>query len=152
MLLHQNTIAYGQILFTGLGPGVTCVVGHTVKPSDYLELLIDHSTRGHLAIVAYHLGRYSEAKELCLKSLEYYEQLGPKGYLGTLKYRLALIETALRDYDSASAHVQEAIAWFDRLEMKPDYAEAEKLLNQLNDRKLSGINYFRPVILALQQF
>ena len=90
-------------------------------------------TWGHLASIAYQLGRYAEAKDLCLKSLEYYEELGTKGYLATLKYRLALIENALGEYASALLHVQEAVDWFDRLGMKPDHAEAIKLLNQLEE-------------------
>jgi tetratricopeptide (TPR) repeat protein len=92
-------------------------------------------TWGHLAIVAYHLGRYAEAKELCLKSLEYYEELGTKGYLATLKYRLALAENALGEHASALKHVRESIEWLDRLGMKPDYIEAIKLLNQLEEKK-----------------
>lgn len=92
-------------------------------------------TWGHLASIAYQLERYAEAKELCLKSLEYYEELGTKGYLATLKYRLALIENALGEYTSALLHVQEAVDWFDRLGMKPDYDEAIKLLNHLESKK-----------------
>jgi tetratricopeptide (TPR) repeat protein len=92
-------------------------------------------TWGHLASIAYQLGRYAEAKDLCLKSLEYYEELGTKGYLATLKYRLALIESALGEYGSAIVHVQEAVDWFDRLGMKPDHVEAIKLLNQLESIK-----------------
>jgi len=88
-------------------------------------------TWGHLAIIAYHLGRYSEAKELCLKSLEYYEELGTKGYLATLKHRLALIENALGEHDLALLHIREAVDWYDRLGMKPDFAEAIILLKQL---------------------
>lgn len=92
-------------------------------------------TWGHLASIAYQLGRFTEAKELCLKSLEYYENLGTKGYLATLKYRLALIENALGEYDSALTHVKESVDWYDRLGMKPDYAEAIKLLEELGSRK-----------------
>ncbi len=92
-------------------------------------------TWGHLASIAYQLERYAEAKDLCLKSLEYYEELGTKGYLATLKYRLALIEHALGEDASALLHVQEAVDWFDRLGMKPDHAEAIKLLNQLESNK-----------------
>jgi len=89
------------------------------------------STWGHLAIIAYHLGRPREAKELCLKSLEFFENLGTKGYLATLKYRLALAEEALGEHEAAREHAREAIDWFDRLGMKPDYAEAKVLLDRL---------------------
>ncbi len=90
---------------------------------------------GHLAIIAYHLNRYQEAKDYCLRSLEFFEKLGTKGYLATLKYRLALIENALGEYESALLHGREAVDWFDRLGMKPDYVEAIKLLKQLESRK-----------------
>lgn len=89
------------------------------------------STWGHLAIVAYHLGRPQQAKELCLKSLEFFETYGTKGYLATLKYRLALAEEALGQHKVALEHVREAVDWFDRLGMKPDYAEAKTLLERL---------------------
>ena len=89
------------------------------------------STWGHLAIVAYHLGRPQEAKELCLKSLEFFEELGTKGYMATLKYRLALAEEALREYDDALKHAAEAVDWFERLGMLPDYKEAIVLLERL---------------------
>jgi tetratricopeptide (TPR) repeat protein len=74
------------------------------KVRDYFEGRVEEtprdeplarSTWGHLAIVAYHLGRPEQAKELCLRSLKYFEVRGTKGYLATLKYRLALAEEAL---------------------------------------------------------
>ena len=89
------------------------------------------STWGHLAIVAYHLGRPQEAKELSLKSLEFFEARGTKGYLATLKYRLSLAEEALGEYEAALKHAREAVDWFDRLGMKPDYVEARTLLERL---------------------
>lgn len=89
------------------------------------------STWGHLAIVAYHLGRPQEAKDLCLKSLEFFEQYGTKGYMATLKYRLALAEEALGEVEAARRHAKEALDWFERLGMKPDYAEALKLFERL---------------------
>ena len=92
------------------------------------------STWGHLAIVAYHLGRPQEAKELCLRSLEFFEVYGTKGYLATLKYRLALAEDALGEHEAALEHAREAVDWFDRLGMKPDYDEAITLLQRLQGR------------------
>lgn len=86
---------------------------------------------GHLAIVELHLGNPEKAKELCLRSLEFFEQHGTRGYLGVLKYRLALAEEALGEFDAAKVHVEEALDWFDRLGMKPDYAEALPLLERL---------------------
>ena len=91
------------------------------------------STWGHLAIVAYHLGRPQEAKELCLRSLEFFEVYGTKGYLATLKYRLALAEEALGEHEAALEHAREAIDWFDRLGMRPDHAEAQILLQRLQE-------------------
>jgi tetratricopeptide (TPR) repeat protein len=89
------------------------------------------STWGHMAIIAYHLGRPQEAKDLCLKSLEFFEHYGTKGYMATLKYRLALAEEALGEDDAARRHAKEALEWFERLGMKPDYAEALKLFERL---------------------
>jgi tetratricopeptide (TPR) repeat protein len=86
---------------------------------------------GQLALVAYHLGRPKEARDLCLKSLEFFETHGAKGYVATLKHRLALAEHALGEHEAALEHIREAMDWFDRLGMKPDYKEAEKLLRQL---------------------
>jgi tetratricopeptide (TPR) repeat protein len=96
--------------------------------------MLARSMWGHLAIVAYHLGRPQEAKELCLKSLEYFETHGTKAYLGTLKYRLALAEDALGEREAAVDCLSEAIDWFDRLGMKPDYDEAITLLQRLQGR------------------
>jgi tetratricopeptide (TPR) repeat protein len=93
--------------------------------------MLARSTWGHLAIIAYHLGHPQEAKDLCLKSLEFFEKYGTKSYLPTLKYRLALAEEALGEYKAALAHAQEAVDWFDRLGMKPDYQEAMALLERL---------------------
>lgn len=86
---------------------------------------------GHLAIAEYHLGHPEKAKDLCLRSLEFFEKYGTRGYLGVLKYRLALAEEALGEFDSAQIHIKEALDWFDRLGMKPDYAEALPLLERL---------------------
>lgn len=105
------------------------------------------STWGHLEIIAYHLGRPLEAKELCLRSLDFFEERGTKGYLATLKYRLALAEEALGEFQNALAHAVEAVDWFDRLGMKPDYIEARKLLDRIQteirdspDKRISGTN------------
>lgn len=94
------------------------------------------STWGHLAIIAYHLGRPQEAKDLCLKSLDFFEQHGTKGYMATLKYRLALAEEALGEVDAAQRHAKEALDWFERLGMKPDYAEALLLWRRLQSKPL----------------
>lgn len=97
-------------------------------------------TWGQLAIVAYHLGNYKEAKELCLKSIEFFEPFGTKGYLATLKYRLALAEEALGEIESAQIHATEAVDWFDRLGMKPDFDDATKLLQRLTPVDLTHQN------------
>lgn len=92
-------------------------------------------TWGHLALVAYHLGRYDEAKKLCLRSLEFFGAKGSKGYLATLKYRLALAEEALGNRKEALKHVEEAVHWFERLEIKPDADEARRFLFKLQGKK-----------------
>lgn len=92
------------------------------------------STWGHLAVVAYAQGNYQQSKELCLKSLEFFEVSGTKGYMATLKLRLALAEEALGDKRNAKIHAIESADWFDRLGMKPDYLEAKKLLERLNGK------------------
>jgi len=89
------------------------------------------STWGHLAIVALRLGRPQEAKELCLRSLEFFEEHGTKGYLATLKHRLALTEEALGERGAALQHAREAVDWFDRLGMRPDVEEATRLVQRL---------------------
>jgi LuxR family glucitol operon transcriptional activator len=108
--------------------------------AEYFEKRVEQTPRdeplargnwGHLAIVAYYLGNYNEAKDLCLKSIEFFESFGTKGYLATLKYRLALAEKALGENKAALAHAEESVDWFERLGMKPDYAEAKKLLDEL---------------------
>lgn len=86
---------------------------------------------GHLAIAALNLGRPQEAKELCLKSLEFFEERGTKGYLATLTYHLALTEEALGERDAALQHAKEALSWFDRLGMRPDVEEVTQLLQRL---------------------
>ena len=86
---------------------------------------------GHLAIVAYHLDRPQEAKDLCLKSLDFFETSGTKGFLATLNYRLALVEEALGEYEEALQHAKLAVDWLERLGMKPDLAEAQVLLARL---------------------
>jgi tetratricopeptide (TPR) repeat protein len=93
--------------------------------------VLARSIWGHIASVEYYLGRPQEAKELCLKSLDFFEERGTKGFLATLKYRLALAEEALGDLEAARQHAKEAVDWFDRLGMKPDLAEAQPLLERL---------------------
>jgi hypothetical protein len=56
------------------------------------------------------------------------------GYLATLKYRLALAEEALDEKKAALNHAEEAVEWFERLGMKPDYAEAKELLDRLQPK------------------
>jgi LuxR family glucitol operon transcriptional activator len=88
---------------------------------------------GHLAIVEYHLGNPQQAKELCLRSLEFFEGYGTRGYMAVLYYRLALAEEALGEHAAALEHVQKALKWFDRLGMKPDYDNALPLLHRLQE-------------------
>ncbi len=97
--------------------------------------MLARSAWGHLAIVAYHLGRPQEAKELCLRSLEFFETYGTKAYLPTLKYRLALAEEALKEYEAALHHAREAVDWFERLGMEVDYAKALDLLQGLEEHQ-----------------
>jgi LuxR family glucitol operon transcriptional activator len=108
--------------------------------AEYFEGRVEQSPRdeplargnwGHLAVVEYGQGHYQVSKDLCLKSLEFFESLGTKGYMATLKLRLALAEEALGDKRNARIHALEAADWFDRLGMKPDHAEANKLLHRL---------------------
>ena len=94
-------------------------------------------TWGHLGLVAYHLGKYEEAKALCLRGLEFFEREGPKGYVATLKYRLALIEDALGHLEQARKYVEEALFWFERLGMRPDLMKAQQLRAQI-DQKLAA--------------
>jgi tetratricopeptide (TPR) repeat protein len=96
--------------------------------------ILARSTWGHLAIVAYHLGQPQEAKELCLRSLEFFEAHGSKAYIATLKHRLALAEEALGEYEAALEHAREAVDWFDRLGMEPDLIEAKALLERLEQQ------------------
>jgi LuxR family glucitol operon transcriptional activator len=93
-------------------------------------------TWGHLALVAYHLGRYEEAKKLCLRSLEFFGEKGSKGYMATLKYRLALAEDALGNRKEALKHAEEAVHWFERLEIRPDVDEAKRFLLKLQGKKI----------------
>jgi len=88
-------------------------------------------TWGHLAIVAYHQGRFEQAKDLCLRSIQFFDDSGTKGYLATLKYRLALAEEALGEIEAAEKHVDEALYWFNHLGMKPDIPDALALKKRL---------------------
>ncbi|MCL4298956.1 MAG: AAA family ATPase [Anaerolineae bacterium] len=90
------------------------------------------STWGHLAIVAYHQGRFQEAKELCLKSLEFFKDQGTKSYMATLNYRLALAEAALGEREPALEHARFALDWFKRLGMQPDIVEVENFIKDLS--------------------
>lgn len=96
--------------------------------------ILARSISGHLAIVALHLDRPQEAKDLCLMSLEFFANQGTRGYVGTLTYRLALAEEALKEYKAAFQHAQEALDWFDRLGMAPDYDVAKSLLERLEPK------------------
>ena len=116
--------------------------------ADYFEQRVEQtprdeplarSTWGHLAAVEHAQGNFREAKELCLKSLEFFEARGTKGYMATLKLRLALAEAALGDKRNAQIHANEAADWFDRLGMKPDNIEAKKLLDKLESRSKIGL-------------
>ena len=93
-------------------------------------------TWGHLALVAYHLGRYEEAKKLCLRSLEFFGEKGSKRYMATLKYRLALAEESLGNRKEALKHAEEAVHWFERLEIRPDVDEAKTFLFKLQGKKI----------------
>lgn len=92
------------------------------------------STWGHLAVVAYHQGRFQEAKELCQKSLEFFAHQGTKSYMATLNYRLALAEAALGERDAALEHARLALDWFKRLGMRPDVVEVEGFVESLKDQ------------------
>jgi len=113
---------------------------HFAAVRDWFERRVEQTPRdeplarsvwGHLAIVALRLGRPQEAKDLCLRSLEFFEEHGAKGYLATLKLRLALAEEALGERNTAWQHAKEALDWFDRLGMQPDIEEATRLVERL---------------------
>lgn len=93
-------------------------------------------TWGQLALVAYHLGRYEETRALCLRSLEFFGIQGSKGYMATLKYRLALAEEALGNRKEALKHAEDAVHWFERLEIRPDVDEAKRFLFKLQGKKV----------------
>jgi LuxR family glucitol operon transcriptional activator len=92
-------------------------------------------TWGQLGLVAYHLGRYEETRTLCLRSLEFFGKKGSRGYMATLKYRLALAEEALGNRKEALKHAEEAVHWFERLEIRPDVDEAKRFLFKLQGKK-----------------
>ncbi|MBI5565361.1 MAG: hypothetical protein HY870_10710 [Chloroflexi bacterium] len=52
----------------------------------------------------------------------------------TLKYRLALAEEALGEDEAALRHTKEALDWFERLGIRPDYTEAKTLFDRLEGR------------------
>lgn len=86
---------------------------------------------GQLALVAYHLGKPQEAKDLCLRTMEATRHHRRQHDIATLTYRLALAEEALGENDAARKHAQEALDQFDRLGMKLDYDEARILFDRL---------------------
>jgi len=90
-------------------------------------------TWGHLAFVAYQLGRPEEARELCLRSLAYFEGRGTKGYYAALIYRLTLAESALGSRTSTLQQAIEALEWFTRLGMTPDVPAAQMLVTALTN-------------------
>jgi len=92
-------------------------------------------TWGQLALGAYHLGRYEETRAFCLRSLELFGKKGSKGYMATLKYRLALAEEALGNRKDALKHAEEAVHWFERLEIRQDLEIAKGFLSKLQERK-----------------
>jgi hypothetical protein len=67
--------------------------------------------------------------------LEFFGEKGSKGYMATLKYRLALAEEALGNRKEATKHAEEAVHWFERLEIKPDVDEARAFLNKLRGKR-----------------
>ena len=69
---------------------------------------------------------------MCQRSLEFFESYGTKGFLATLKYRLALAEEALGEKRAALIHAGEAVDWFERLGM-PDRAAAGELVRRLQN-------------------
>ncbi len=58
-----------------------------------------------------------------------------KGYMATLKYRLALAEEALGNRKEAVKHAEEVVHWFERLEIKPDVDEARAFLFKLQGKR-----------------
>ena len=90
-------------------------------------------TWGHLAFVAYQLGRPEEARELCLRSFACFEGRGTKGYYAALLYRLTLAESALGSRTSALQQAIEALEWFTRLGMTPDVPAAQMLVTALTN-------------------
>jgi hypothetical protein len=73
------------------------------------------------SINARHGGREKSGPELSVKA--------------TLKYRLAFAEEALGNRKVALKHAEEAVHWVERLEIRPDVAEAKKLVKRLQGKK-----------------
>ena len=86
----------------------------------------------HYALgLEYQKTKPQEAKELCLRSLEFFKNYGTKAFLATLNYRLALAEEALGEHEAARKHAKDALDWFERLGMRPDYVDGKDLVERL---------------------
>lgn len=106
---------------------------HQVEDSPKDEFL-ERSISGHLGFIAYKLGRVMVAKDLLEKSLAASIGYGTISSQMTIRYRLALVYEALGDREKARNYVEEALGYFERLGMQPDYQEAVDLLERLKRR------------------
>lgn len=93
---------------------------------------------GNLGWVEFHLGNRQEGKELIQRSLDSLEHIGGKGYLTTLRLRLAIVERSLGSREKALQHAQEAYFWAERLGMVRELEGARALLTELEQAQAAA--------------
>jgi tetratricopeptide (TPR) repeat protein len=91
------------------------------------------AAREQLGWAEFHRGNYQRAKVLVTDALTFFEQHGGKRPITMLHFRLAKIEAALGDYESALQYIREVLYWAGRLNMKRELKETQKLLKELQD-------------------
>jgi LuxR family glucitol operon transcriptional activator len=90
--------------------------------------------RGNLGYIAHQLGKLEDAARRYKQCLQFFKEIGSRGYMTTLLVRLAFLEEQRGNKAEALAYAREALDWSGRLDMVKEQAEAEALCQRLNDR------------------
>lgn len=101
-------------------------------------------TQGNMAYILFELGQYGEARSMCQKAMQFYENQGGKPYFAILNYRFALIEEALGNLESAYHYAHKALQLSQQLGLVVEQPLMQALVTNLVEKvgmEISESNY-----------
>lgn len=107
-------------------------------PAKGFDISVYVAILGNLGYIALQRGSWDEAKDLCLKSLEIFENHGSKQFKAHLQLWIAMAEKGLGNLSSAAYYAEQAASWLIEHGTEDEIAFASKMIS--NSKKRYGSN------------